>query len=153
MLAFFLTTLVTALSLLVVDLAIPGVVIATFPAALAAALSLGLVNGTVKPVLSLLSLPVTFLTLGSFSLVVNGVCFWLASLLVPGFAVHGVLAFVLGPILLSLVSTFLSGYFLNQGLDQKLAGLGRKLTGGKTTAAVNLDSVALDSTRLKSSDR
>ncbi|MCY7277514.1 MAG: phage holin family protein, partial [Phormidesmis sp. CAN_BIN44] len=82
MLGFFLTTLTTALSLLIVDLTVPGVDINTFPAALLAAISIGLVNAFVKPVLSLLSLPVTFVTLGLFSLVVNGVCFWLASLLV-----------------------------------------------------------------------
>jgi putative membrane protein len=128
MLGFFLTTLVTALSLLIVDLAVPGVGIATFPAALAAALSLGVVNGSIKPVVKLLSLPVTFLTLGGFSLVVNGFCFWLASLVVPGFAVHGLLGFILGPIVLSFVSTFLTGYFLNKGLDKKLAGVGSTLS-------------------------
>lgn len=111
MLSFLITTLTTALGLLVVDLAIPGVTIATFPAALLAAVSIGLVNGSVKPVLSVLSLPINFLTLGSFSLVVNGLCFWLASLFVPGFAVHGFLAFILAPVVLSLATTFLNKYF------------------------------------------
>jgi putative membrane protein len=83
MLGFFLTTLITALSLLVVDLAVPGVDIATFPAALLAAVSIGVVNGSIRPILSLLSFPINFLSLGTFSLVVNGICFWLASLLVP----------------------------------------------------------------------
>ena len=121
MLGFFLTTLTTALSLLVVDIAIPGVDINTFIAALLAAVSIGLVNALVKPVLSLLSLPITFVTLGSFSLVVNGVCFWLASLLVPGFAVHGWLAIVLAPIVLSLTNTFLSQYFAEKGVGQSFA--------------------------------
>ena len=106
-----LTLLATALSLLIVDLAVPGVDIATFPAALIAAVSIGLVNAFVKPVLSVLSLPLTFVTLGLFSLVVNGLCFWLASVLVPGFRVDGLLAFVLGPVILSLASTFLNKYF------------------------------------------
>jgi putative membrane protein len=128
MLGFFLTTLVTALSLLIVDLAVPGVGIATFTAALAAALSLGVVNGSIKPVVRLLSLPVTFLTLGAFSLVVNGFCFWLASLVVPGFTVHGLIGFILGPVVLSFVSTFLSGYFLNKGLDKKLAAAGNQIS-------------------------
>lgn len=132
MLGFVITTLVTALSLLVVDLAVPGVAIATFPAALAAGVSIGLVNGSVKPVLKLLSLPVTFLTLGAFALVVNGFCFWLASLLVPGFIVKGLLGFILGPVVLSAISTFLSGYFVNNGIDKKLAGVGSRfgLKGG-----------------------
>lgn len=126
MLGLFVTTLVTALSLLVVDLAVPGVGIATFAAAVLAALSLGVVNSSVKPVLKLLSLPVTFLTLGGFALVVNGFCFWLASVLVPGFTVHGLLAFILGPVILSAVSTFIGGYFANNELDQKIAGVGQK---------------------------
>jgi putative membrane protein len=120
MLEFLLTTLITALGLLVVDLAIPGVSIATFPAALLAAISIGLVNSSIKPILSLLSLPINLLTLGSFSLVVNGVCFWLASLLVPGFAVHGLLAIILGPIVLSFASTFLNKYFAQKGIGQPL---------------------------------
>jgi putative membrane protein len=122
MLEFLLTTLITALGLLVVDLAIPGVSIATFPAALLAAISIGLVNSSIKPILSLLSLPINLLTLGSFSLVVNGVCFWLASLLVPGFAVHGLLAIILGPIVLSFASTFLNKYFAQKGIGQPLIG-------------------------------
>ncbi len=132
MLGFFVTTLVTALSLLVVDLAVPGVGIATFPAALAAAVSLGLVNGSIKPVVKLLSLPVTFLTLGAFSLVVNGLCFWLASLFVPGFVVHGLLGFILGPVVLSFVGTFLMNYFTKNELDQKLAGVGNKFNLNQT---------------------
>lgn len=115
---FFLTTLITALGLLVVDLVVPGVSIATFPAALLAALSIGVVNGSIKPVLSFLSLPINFLTLGAFSLVVNGICFWLASLVVPGFAVHGLLALILGPVVLSFASTFLNQYFAEKGVGQ-----------------------------------
>jgi putative membrane protein len=122
MLGFFLTTLVTALSLLVVDLVVPGVNLATFPAAIVAALAIGLVNGTIKPVLSTLSMPVNFLTLGAFSLVVNGICFWLASLLVPGFSVYGWLGFLLGPVVLSFTSTLLNGYFAEKGYGQSLTG-------------------------------
>jgi putative membrane protein len=105
------TWLATALSLLVVDLVVPGVDIATFPAALIAAIAIGLVNAVIKPILSLLSLPLNFLTLGLFSLVVNGICFWLASVIVPGFIVNGFLALILGPVVLSFVSTFLNKYF------------------------------------------
>lgn len=116
MITFLLTTLTTALALLVTDIVIPGVTIASFPAALLAGISIGLVNGTVKPVLSLLSLPINLLTLGAFSLVVNGLCFWLASVFVPGFAVHGLLAFILGPVVLSFATTFLNKYFAEKGV-------------------------------------
>lgn len=111
MLGFFLTTLATALSLLVVDLVVPGVDLANFPAAIIAALAIGLINSSVKPILSALSLPLNFLTLGLFSFVVNGICFWLAAVLVPGFIVHGLIAFLLGPVILTFVNTLLSKYF------------------------------------------
>lgn len=121
MLGFALTTLITALNLLIADLLLPGVVLANFPAAIVAAISIGFVNAFVKPVVSLLSLPVTILTLGAFSLVVNGFCFWLASVFVPGFAVHGFLAFVLGPIVLSLGTTFLGNYFVEKFAPKEAA--------------------------------
>jgi putative membrane protein len=122
MLGFFLTTLVTALSLLVVDMVVPGVDLNTFAAAMLAAVAIGVVNGFIRPVLGLLSLPITILTLGGFALVLNGICFWLASLLVPGFTVHGVLALLLGPIVLSLGTTFLNKYFAEKGIADKLSG-------------------------------
>lgn len=111
MMGILFTWIATALSLLVVDLVVPQVDIATFPAALIAALCIGFVNSAVKPILSALSLPLNLLSLGVFSLVVNGFCFWLASVLAPGFRVYGLLGFILGPIILSFVNTFLSNYF------------------------------------------
>ena len=123
MFGFFLTTLITALGLLIVDLIVPGVTIATFPAALIAGISIGVVNGSVRPVLSFLSLPINFLTLGAFSFVVNGVCFWLASVVVPGFAVHGLLAMILGPVVLSFATTFLNNYFVARGIGQSSQGV------------------------------
>lgn len=112
------TTLATALGLLIVDLLVPGVDIATFPAALLAGVAVGVVNAVIRPVLSILSLPISFLTLGLFSLVVNGFCFWLASLFVPGFMVNGLLAFIFGPIILSFASTFLNNYFAERNISQ-----------------------------------
>lgn len=102
----------TALSLLVVDLALgKGVDIANFPAAMIAAVVIGLLNSSVRPALSALSMPLNFLSFGAFSLVVNGFCFWLASVLVPGFMVRGLPAFILGPVILSFVNTFVNQYF------------------------------------------
>ena len=108
MVGFLLTPLITALSLLIVDLIFPGVDVESFPVALIAGISIGFVNIFIRPIVFMLSLPATILTLGLFSLVVNGLCFWLASLLVPGFSVQGFLAFILAPIALSLVSTCLN---------------------------------------------
>lgn len=116
LLGTFFITLATALSLLIVDLVVPGVNIANFPAALIAALVIGLINGSVKPVLSTLSLPLNFLTFGAFSLIVNGLCFTLAAFLAPGFSVHGLLGFILGPVVLSFANTFISKYFAEKNL-------------------------------------
>lgn len=111
MIGSLLTILATTLSLLVVDIIFSGVNIANFPAALLAAVSIGLINTGVKPILSLLSLPLNILSLGSFTLVINGLCFWLASLFVPGFKVAGLIAFIVAPIILSFVNTLISKYF------------------------------------------
>jgi putative membrane protein len=116
MLTPLLTALATALSLLIVDLVVPGVNIANFPAAIIAALVIGLINGSVKPVLSALSLPLNFLSFGAFSLVVNGLCFWLAAVLVPGFAVRGIIGFLLGPVILTFANTLINNYFVERNL-------------------------------------
>ena len=117
MLGYFFIALATALSLLIVDLVVPGVDIANFPAALIAAVVIGLINTGVKPTINVLSLPLTYLTLGGFSLIVNGICFWLASVLVPGFQVQGLIAFIIGPVVLSLANTVLSKYFAEKGFE------------------------------------
>jgi putative membrane protein len=117
MLNIFLNLLVTALALLVVDIIFPGVSIQSFLVALIAGLAIGFVNMFIRPVLTILTFPVTLLTLGAFMLVVNGLCFWLASVLVPGFSVHGLAAFILGPIVLALTSTLLNQYFQAKGIN------------------------------------
>ncbi|MBD2190057.1 phage holin family protein [Pseudanabaena mucicola] len=111
MIGYFLTILATALGLLIVDLIVPGVDIANFPSALLAAIVIGLVNAFIRPVLQVLSLPLTFITLGLFSFILNGLLLWIASIIVPGFTMNGLLAFILAPIVLSFCSTFLNKYF------------------------------------------
>lgn len=111
MLGIFLSLLATTLSLLVVDIIFPTVSIANFPAAIIAALMIGLVNSMIKPILNLFSLPINFATLGGFSLVINGFCFWLASVFTPGFVATGWLALIISPVLLSFVNSLLMTYF------------------------------------------
>lgn len=109
-----LSGLATALSLLAVDLIVPGVTITTLTAAAIAALTVGLVNAFLKPALQTLTVPINVISFGAFSFVLNGLCLWLASLAVPGFYVQGVIGFLLGPVVLSAVNTFLNNY-----LDKK----------------------------------
>ncbi len=110
MLGILLPALVTAVSLLIIDWLLPGVALDTVPAALLAAASIGAVNAVIKPIIGLLSLPLTVVTFGLFSLVVNGFCFWLASALVPGFHIYNLFGFIAGPIALSFLSTTLGHY-------------------------------------------
>lgn len=102
--------LTTALALGAVAWVLPGVVITSLPALAVASLVLGLVNAVVKPLLVLLTLPLTLLSLGVFYLVVNGLVFGLAALLVPGFEVRGFLWAMLGAALVGLVSTFIGRF-------------------------------------------
>ena len=75
-----------------------------FGAALIAALVLGIINVIIRPILVLLTFPVTLLTLGLFLFVINALMLWLAATLVPGFKVNGFWGAFLGSILISIVS-------------------------------------------------
>ena len=93
-----------ALALLAVAYFLPGVHVEGFVSALIAALVLGLINALVRPLLILLTLPVTVLTLGLFILVINGLLFWLAGSVLRGFEVSGFWVGVMGALLYSIFS-------------------------------------------------
>ncbi len=104
--------LINAVALLAVPWLITSIHIDSFAAALFAALLLGLVNTVLRPLLVLLTLPVTILTLGLFILVINGLLFMLVAAFVPGFHVAGLLSAMLGAILYSVVSWLLSALLM-----------------------------------------
>lgn len=89
MLYFIIRLVLNALALIIVANVIPGIAVRDFPIALLAAVVIGLVNALVRPLLELLSLPITILTLGLFSLVINALMFALAAWITPGFDVAG----------------------------------------------------------------
>ncbi len=93
-----------ALAVIIVTKLVPGVSVASFPMAFVAAIVLGFVNALVRPLLELLSLPITILTLGFFTLVINALMFWLAAWLVPGFEVRGFSAAFWGALVFWIVS-------------------------------------------------
>jgi putative membrane protein len=99
--------LVTAISLVVADWALTGVHVRSGLSLAVAALVLGLVNALVRPLILLLTLPLTVVTLGLFYLVVNGLAFSLAAALVPGFAVASFGSAMAGAMIVSLVSWFI----------------------------------------------
>ena len=96
--------IINAAALLLVAYLYPGVTVETFWAAMIAALVLGLINAVVRPLLVLLTLPVTLLTLGLFLFVINALLFWLAAEIVPGFKVTGFVAALVGSVLFSLIT-------------------------------------------------
>ena len=97
-----------AIALLGVAYIYPGVQVQDWKSAAIAALVLGLVNTLVKPLLVLLTLPVTILTLGLFLVVLNALLFWGVAEILPGFNVNGFWAAVLGAILYSVIGWLLS---------------------------------------------
>lgn len=106
--------ILNAVALLAVTYLLPAhIQVAGFGAALAAALVLGFINTLVRPVLTLLTLPITLLTLGVFYLVLNGLLFWLASALIPGFEVQGFVSALIGAILYGLIAWALSALIPN----------------------------------------
>jgi putative membrane protein len=101
--------ILNALALLAVAYLVPSLVeIKDFPTALVAALVLGLINTLIRPVLALLTLPLSVITLGIFFLVLNGLLFWGAASLVPGFHVTGLWSGVFGGILYGVISWILT---------------------------------------------
>jgi len=94
--------LLLAGALLLVAHLYPGVTVKSFPSALIAALVLGLLNTLLRPILVLLTLPVTVLSLGLFLFVINALMFWAAANLLEGFEVSGFLAALVGSLIYSL---------------------------------------------------
>lgn len=104
--------LVNTVALIVVAYLMPSIAVTSFWSALVAALVLGLVNAVIRPVLVLLTLPVSVVTLGLFIFVLNGLLFWFVGSFVEGFQVNGFWAGVFGAILFSIVSWLLSALVL-----------------------------------------
>ncbi len=96
--------LVTALAVLVVPQLVSGITVTGFTTALLVAFVLALLNFFIRPILSILTLPINILTLGLFTLVLNGLLFWFVQYFVSGFHVSGFLPAFLGAIVVSVIS-------------------------------------------------
>lgn len=107
-----LTWIINAAALFAVPYLMHSVSVTSIGAALVAALLLGLVNTLVRPLLLLLTLPVTVLSLGLFIFVINGFMFWLVAKVVEGFHVDSFGSAILGALLYSVISWALSTLLL-----------------------------------------
>lgn len=105
MIRFVLRWFVSALGLFLTAMIVPGIHVDSFGAALIAALVIGILNVLVRPILVLLTLPVTVVTLGLFLLVINGITLRLAANLVAGFSVSGWTSAIIGAIVLTIVTS------------------------------------------------
>jgi putative membrane protein len=110
MLNFLITWLLATVSLMITAYLVPGVTINSFTSAAIAAIVIGLINATVKPLLTILTLPLTILTLGLFLLVVNAISLSLAAYFAPGLTVNGFWPAVIGAIVLSIVSSLIGNF-------------------------------------------
>ena len=106
--ALILVWILNAVALLAVAYLLPDITVASFGSALIAALVLGLVNMLAKPVLVLLTLPITIVTLGLFLIVINALLFWFVGSVLKGFQVNGFWWAVGGAILYSIISGLLT---------------------------------------------
>ena len=113
MLRLLIVWLISSVALLAVAYLLPGISVASFGTALVAALVLGLVNTFIRPILILLTLPATILTLGLFIFIINGLLFWFVGSFIQGFVVAGFWWGVLGAIVYSLISWLLASLLLH----------------------------------------
>ncbi len=94
-----------ALGLFLIAYYIPGITVTGFYPALIAAFILGVLNVFIRPILLILTFPVTVITLGLFALVINALLFWFAASFIEGFAVDGFVYALIGSVFMSVIST------------------------------------------------
>ncbi len=107
--------LINAIALLAVAYLVPGIAVSGFLTALLVALVLGLVNALLRPLLVILTLPITIMTLGLFMVVINGFLFWLVSTFVSGFTVSSFWIAIVGSLVFSILSWLGSEVLLHGG--------------------------------------
>lgn len=112
---FLIRALVNALAIWLATEIVPGIEARGVAAVIAAALVLGLVNAIVRPVLLVLTLPLTLVTLGLFLFVLNALCLWLTSAVVPGFEVRGFWPAFWGALIVSALSWVVNGFVSDRG--------------------------------------
>jgi putative membrane protein len=117
---FVVRVLINAATIALAAAVVPGIRLDGAWPALLAGLVLGLVNALVRPVLVVLTLPLTVVTLGLFLLVLNGICLALTAWLVPGFDLAGLVPAVLGACVISLVSWLLTAFDSDRGRIARL---------------------------------
>ena len=129
---FLVRLLITALGLWIADRLLPGIRFAGTGTLVVSALVLGIVNALIRPIIFILTVPLTILTLGLFILIVNGISFALAAWLVPGFHVAGLWSATWGAIIVGVTSWIASHFIGGSGKIERLQRVevtGRRIDG------------------------
>ncbi len=113
--AFFLRFIINILALGAADWLVSGIYVESYGALIWTAIVVGILNALIKPILFILTLPLTIFTLGLFTFVINGFILWLAGELVSGFHVESLSAGILGAIVVSIVSIFMNWLINDHG--------------------------------------
>ncbi|HXE84321.1 MAG TPA: phage holin family protein [Gemmatimonadales bacterium] len=127
---FVVRLLITALGLWVADQLLGGITITGTGALIISALLLGVVNAIIRPIILVLTLPLTVLTLGFFILIVNGISLAIAAWLVPGFQIAGLWSATLGAIIVGLTGWAASAFIGGSGKIERMQRIettGRRL--------------------------
>jgi putative membrane protein len=112
---FLIRALVNAVAIWLATEVVPGIEAGGAVTVIVAAMVLGLINAIVRPVLLVLTLPLTLVTLGLFLFVLNAVCLWLTSVIVPGFEVRGFWPAFWGALIVSALSWAVNGFVSDRG--------------------------------------
>jgi len=117
---FIVRLLITALGLWVADQLLPGIEITGTGALIVSALLLGIVNAIIRPILFVLTFPLTVITLGLFFLILNGITLGLVAWLVPGFHVAGLASATLGAIIVGITGWAASAFVGGSGRIERM---------------------------------
>jgi putative membrane protein len=129
---FFVRLVITALGLWVADALLIGIGFDSTGALIVSALVLGVVNAFIRPIIFILTLPLTVLTLGLFTLIVNGISLALVAALVPGFHIAGLWSATIGAIIVWLTSWAASAFIGGSGRIERMKRVevtGRRIDG------------------------
>lgn len=116
---FLARLLLNGIAIVLASYVVPGIHVASEWSALGAGVVLGLVNASVKPVLFVLTLPLTLITLGLFLFVLNAICLGLVAALVPGFDIDGIVAAIAGALFVTIVSWILNAALVGKRRDRR----------------------------------
>jgi putative membrane protein len=116
---FLARLLLNGVAIVIAAYLVPGLRLAGPGAAVLAGVCLGLVNALIRPVLLVLTFPLTLLSLGLFIFVINAACLALTAYFIPGFSIDGFASAFLGALLVTIVSWILSGVLVGKGEKKK----------------------------------